>query len=89
MSSSQWESVPVGSEEVTEAVDFWLVNTGGTSAATCSSSSSSIRESLEESRVTLTFSPVSSFFNKEKSLRYLIQVIEDFYYQKLNFKDMN
>lgn len=39
-SASQWESVPVGSEEVTEAVDFWLVNAGGASAAACSSSSS-------------------------------------------------
>lgn len=39
-SSSQCESVPVGSEDVTEAVDFWMVKTGGASAAACSSSSS-------------------------------------------------
>ena len=39
LSSSQCESVPVGSEDVTEATDFWLVNTGRTSAGADSSSS--------------------------------------------------
>lgn len=69
MSSSQCESVPVGSEEVTEVVDFWLVNTGGASAAAFSSSSSSPGDSLEESRVIKDNSlKVSTFFNKVKIL---------------------
>lgn len=46
-SSSQWESVPVGSEDVTEAADFWLV-TGEPSRAACSSSSTSASSSLRE-----------------------------------------
>lgn len=48
-SSSQWESVPVGSEDVTEAVDFWVVNTREAAAAGFSSSSSSPNDSLGES----------------------------------------
>ncbi len=32
--------MPVGSEDVTEAAVFWLVNSGGASAAACSSSAS-------------------------------------------------
>lgn len=41
--------MPVGSEDVTETVDFWLLNTGGASAAACSSSSAT--NSLRKSRV--------------------------------------
>lgn len=50
---SQWESVPAGLEEVTEMVDFWLVSTGGASAGTCSSTSTSPGETLREKEAKL------------------------------------
>lgn len=40
--------MPVGSEEVTEMVDFWLVKIGGTSTAAGLSASSSPSDSLRE-----------------------------------------
>lgn len=50
---SQWESVPAGSEEVTEMVDFWLVSAGRASADACSSTSTSPGDTLREKEAKL------------------------------------
>lgn len=51
---SQWESVPAGSEEVTEMVDFWLVSAGGASAdAGSTSTSASLGDTLREKEANL------------------------------------